>query len=42
MLRRLGLQRLEPGQMVALFALTALAARGWMAWLLARGRRMWS
>lgn len=39
LLRPFGIGRLEPGQLVAMFALVALAAMGWMAWLLARGER---
>lgn len=39
LLRPLGIDRLEPGQLIALFAAFALAALGWMAWLLARGER---
>ncbi|HBK45637.1 MAG TPA: DUF3488 domain-containing protein, partial [Xanthomonadaceae bacterium] len=39
LLRPLGIDRLETGQLIALFAGFALAAMGWMAWLLARGER---
>ncbi|HEY0333004.1 MAG TPA: DUF3488 and transglutaminase-like domain-containing protein [Stenotrophomonas sp.] len=39
LLRPLGIGRLEPAQLIALFATFALAAIGWMAWLLARGER---
>jgi len=39
LLRSFGVQRLEPAQLVALFAGFALVAIGTMAWLLARGER---
>lgn len=39
LLRPLGIDKLEPAQLIGVFALFALAALGWMAWLLARGER---
>ena len=39
LLRPLGIGRLEPGELIGLFALFAGATLGWMAWLLARGER---
>jgi len=39
LLSRLGVARLSPGQLVALFASVAAAALALMAWLLARGER---
>ncbi len=39
LLRPLGIERLEPAQLTALFVCAALLALGWMAWLLARGER---
>jgi transglutaminase-like putative cysteine protease len=39
LLRPFGIDRLEPAQLIGLFASFALAALGWMAWLLARGER---
>lgn len=39
LLRPLGIDRLEPAQLIGLFAAFAVAALGWMAWLLARGER---
>lgn len=39
LLRPLGVDRLEPAQLIAVFAVFALATLGWMAWLLARGER---
>ncbi|MCW4453547.1 DUF3488 and transglutaminase-like domain-containing protein [Flavobacterium sp. MXW15] len=39
LLRPFGIERLQPGQLIAIFALFAGAALGWMAWLLARGER---
>ncbi len=39
MLRPLGIERLEPPHLIALFAVAAAAMLGWMAWLLARGER---
>jgi transglutaminase-like putative cysteine protease len=39
LLRPLGIERLEPSQLIAVFMVFALTALGWMAWLLARGER---
>ncbi|MGV8961680.1 MAG: transglutaminaseTgpA domain-containing protein [Stenotrophomonas sp.] len=39
LLRRFGIERLQPEQLVLVFALFAAAALGAMAWLLARGER---
>lgn len=39
LLRPLGIDQLEPSQLIALFVCAALLALGWMAWLLARGER---
>ncbi|MEG2803845.1 DUF3488 and transglutaminase-like domain-containing protein [Stenotrophomonas sp.] len=39
LLRPLGVDMLTPSQLIAVFALFAGAALGWMAWLLARGER---
>jgi hypothetical protein len=39
MLRPLGIDKLEPSQLIAVFTVFALATLGWMAWLLSRGER---
>jgi transglutaminase-like putative cysteine protease len=39
LLRPLGIDKLEPAQLVAIFMAFAGAALGWMAWVLARGER---
>ena len=39
LLRPLGIDKLEPAQLVGIFIAFAAAALGWMAWLLARGER---
>ena len=39
MLRPLGIDKLEPAQLIAVFTVFALATLGWMAWLLGRGER---
>ncbi|WP_305804321.1 transglutaminaseTgpA domain-containing protein [Stenotrophomonas sp. YIM B06876] len=39
LLRRFGIERLQPEQLILVFALFAAAALGAMAWLLARGER---
>lgn len=39
LLRPLGIDRLQPAQLVAIFIAFAGGALGWMAWLLARGER---
>jgi transglutaminase-like putative cysteine protease len=39
LLRPLGIDRLEPAQLIGIFTTFAVAALGWMAWLLARGER---
>lgn len=39
LLRPFGIDKLEPTQLIAVFAVFALATLGWMAWLLARGER---
>ncbi|WP_313457952.1 DUF3488 and transglutaminase-like domain-containing protein [Stenotrophomonas sp.] len=39
LLRPLGIDRLEPAQLAAIFIAFAGAALGWMAWVLARGER---
>lgn len=39
LLRPLGIDQLQPSQLIAAFALFAALALGWMAWLLARGER---
>ncbi|WP_256775663.1 MULTISPECIES: DUF3488 and transglutaminase-like domain-containing protein [unclassified Stenotrophomonas] len=39
LLRPLGIDKLEPTQLIVVFTLFALAALGWMAWLLGRGER---
>jgi hypothetical protein len=39
LLKPFGFERLDPSQLVGIFIVFALAALGWMAWLLARGER---
>jgi len=39
LLKPFGFERLDPTQLVGIFIVFALAALGWMAWLLARGER---
>lgn len=39
LLRPLGIDKLEPAQLILVFTVFALATLGWMAWLLARGER---
>lgn len=39
LLEPFGFERLNPSQLVGIFIVFALAALGWMAWLLARGER---
>lgn len=39
LLKPLGIDRLDPSQLIGIFMAFALAALGWMAWLLARGER---
>ncbi|WP_313348577.1 DUF3488 and transglutaminase-like domain-containing protein [Stenotrophomonas sp.] len=39
LLRPLGIDTLEPAQLIGIFTTFAAAALGWMAWLLARGER---
>jgi transglutaminase-like putative cysteine protease len=39
LLRPLGIDKLEPAQLIGIFTTFAAAALGWMAWLLARGER---
>jgi transglutaminase-like putative cysteine protease len=39
LLRPLGIDRLEPAQLIGIFTTFAVLALGWMAWLLARGER---
>lgn len=39
LLKPLGIERLDPSRLIAIFVVFALAALGWMSWLLARGER---